>query len=181
MLAAEGGWANVVKRAPQLGGSTDRFELARYIVEHTSVDLDLVDSGGFNATDIAAIWGFYSEQEKGFNSNVADIVNYLKDHGLEYTWRGAIIGGDFDRINDFLENGQDIEERTGYYCEGGYQMTGVQMAFKYGRFAVARYLMVLGGPAVAVAFGTSTFLKGKGGGGSLPYIGEVPLPFPLDE
>jgi len=128
MLAAEGGWANVVK----------------YIVEHTSVDLDLVDSGGFNATDIAAIWGFYSEQEKGFNSNVADIVNYLKDHGLEYTWRGAIIGGDFDRINDFLENGQDIEERTGYYCEGGYQMTGVQMAFKYGRFAVARYLMVLG-------------------------------------
>ena len=25
-----------------------------------------------------------------------------------------MIGGDLDRINEFLENGQDIEERTGY-------------------------------------------------------------------
>ena len=36
-----------------------------------------------------------------------------EDRGLEYTWRGAGIGGDLDRINEFLENGQDIEERTG--------------------------------------------------------------------
>ena len=82
----------------------------------------------------------------GKNSDVADIVNYLKasggigidwdpqqpagsaafpafceDRGLEYTWRGAVIGGDLDRINEFLENGQDIEERTGYliYLDSG--------------------------------------------------------------
>merc|ERR1719291_1256736 len=78
------------------------------------------------------------------NADIADIVNYLKDKGLEYTWRGAIIGGDIDRINDFLQNGQDIEERTGYFCEGGYQLTGVQMATKFGRYSIARYLMVLG-------------------------------------
>ncbi len=39
---------------------------------------------------------------------------FLQDRGLEYTWRGAVIGGDLDRINEFLENGQDIEERTGH-------------------------------------------------------------------
>ena len=39
---------------------------------------------------------------------------FCEDRGLEYTWRGAVIGGDLDRINEFLENGQDIEERTGY-------------------------------------------------------------------
>lgn len=40
--------------------------------------------------------------------------SFCEDRGLEYTWRGAVIGGDLDRINEFLENGQDIEERTGY-------------------------------------------------------------------
>mmetsp|Transcript_58981 Transcript_58981/g.125060 ORF Transcript_58981/g.125060 Transcript_58981/m.125060 type:complete len:223 (-) Transcript_58981:65-733(-) len=128
MLAAESGWASIV----------------RFLVERTDVMLDAVDSGGFNATDIAAMNGFLSWEEKGRNADVADIVNYLKDHGLEYTWRGAIIGGDIDRINEFLENGQDIEERTGYFCEGNYQFTAVQMAVKYGRMSIARYLMVLG-------------------------------------
>jgi hypothetical protein len=128
MFAVQSGWASIV----------------RYLVENTDVALDAVDSGGFNATDIAAMNGFLSWEEKGRNGDVADIVNYLKDHGLEYTWRGAIIGGDVDRINEFLENGQDIEERTGYFCEGNYQFTGVQMAVKYGRMSVARYLMVLG-------------------------------------
>ena len=73
---------------------------------------------------------------------MADIVNFLKDKGLEYTWRGAIIGGDIDRINEFLENGQDIEERSGYFCEGNYQYTAVQMANKYGRTSIARYLLL---------------------------------------
>merc|ERR1711865_400549 len=85
-----------------------------------------------------------SEEERGLNWDVADIVNYLKGKGLEYTWRGAVIGGDIDRINEFLENGQDIEERVGYYCEGNYQMTAVELATKYGRYYVSRYLMVLG-------------------------------------
>mmetsp|Transcript_92972 Transcript_92972/g.259857 ORF Transcript_92972/g.259857 Transcript_92972/m.259857 type:complete len:223 (+) Transcript_92972:72-740(+) len=128
MLAIQGGWLSVVK----------------YLVEQTDIDLEAVDSGGFNAADVAAMYGYLGWEERGFNSDVGDIVNYLKDHGLEYTWRGAIIGGDIDRINEFLENGQDIEERMGYYCEGNYQFTGVQMAVKYGRFAIARYLMVLG-------------------------------------
>mmetsp|Transcript_7456 Transcript_7456/g.18773 ORF Transcript_7456/g.18773 Transcript_7456/m.18773 type:complete len:223 (+) Transcript_7456:75-743(+) len=128
MLAVQSGWASIVK----------------YLVEQTDVDLEATDSGGFNATDIAAMHGYLGWEERGYNSDVADIVNYLKDQGLEYTWRGAIIGGDIDRINEFLENGQDIEERSGYFCEGNYQYTAVQMAVKYGRHAVARYLMVLG-------------------------------------
>ncbi|CAE8734812.1 unnamed protein product [Polarella glacialis] len=128
MLACEGGWAHLV----------------RYIVENTDVDLDSVDSGGFNATDVSAYHGFLSWEDRGRNADVADIVTYLKDKGLEYTWRGAVIGGDVDRINEFLENGQDIEERTGYFCEGNYQYTGFQMAMKFGRMNIARYLMVLG-------------------------------------
>merc|ERR1712087_863924 len=90
------------------------------------------------------MYGYLSPEERGANSDVADIVNYLKDKGSEYTWRGALIGGDLDRINEFLENGQDIEERVGYFVEGNYQMTGVQMAFKYGRYNIGRYLLVLG-------------------------------------
>ncbi|CAE7706369.1 DNA-binding protein RFXANK [Symbiodinium microadriaticum] len=128
MLASEGGWANIV----------------RYLVENTDVEMDAVDSGGFNAADIAALNGYLSWEERGKNADVADIVNYLKDRGLEYTWRGAVIGGDIDRINEFLENGQDIEERTGYYCEGNYQYTAFQMAMKFGRQNVARYLLCLG-------------------------------------
>ncbi|CAE7225835.1 ANKRA2, partial [Symbiodinium pilosum] len=128
MLASEGGWANIV----------------RYLVENTDVDMEAVDSGGFNAADIAALNGYLSWEERGKNADVADIVNYLKDRGLEYSWRGAVIGGDIDRINEFLENGQDIEERTGYYCEGNYQYTAFQMAMKFGRQNVARYLMCLG-------------------------------------
>jgi len=128
MLAAQSGWSSVVA----------------FLVENTDVSLEAVDSGGFNAADIAAMYGFLSTEERGRNGEAADIVNYLKDAGLEYSWRGAIIGGDIDRINEFLENGQDIEERTGYYCEGNYQFTGVQLAIKHGRHAVARYLMVLG-------------------------------------
>merc|ERR1712232_1331259 len=128
MLAAQGGWANIV----------------RYICEHSDVNLELVDSGGFNVCDIAAYNGFLSMEERGQNSEVADIVTYLKERGVEYTWRGALIGGDIDRINEFLENGQDIEERVGYYGEACYQFTGVQLAVKFGRYAVARYLMCLG-------------------------------------
>mmetsp|Transcript_87914 Transcript_87914/g.249164 ORF Transcript_87914/g.249164 Transcript_87914/m.249164 type:complete len:223 (-) Transcript_87914:137-805(-) len=128
MLAAEGGWAVIVK----------------YLADSNDIDLEAVDSGGYNACDIAAMNGYLSYEEKGRNADVCDIVNYLKEKGLEYTWRGAIIGGDIDRINEFLENGQDIEERTGYYCEGNYQFTGVQMATKFGRLNVARYLMTLG-------------------------------------
>jgi ankyrin repeat protein len=128
MLAVEGGWANVV----------------RYLVENTPVDLELVDVGGFNVADVAALNGFLCAEEKGWNADVADIANFLKDHGLEYTWRGAILGGDVDRINEFLQNGQDIEERVGYVCEGDYQFTAFQMAIKYGRMSIARYLLVRG-------------------------------------
>eukprot|EP00747_Dinoflagellata_sp_TGD_P183520 gnl/TRDRNA2_/TRDRNA2_38442_c0_seq1.p1 gnl/TRDRNA2_/TRDRNA2_38442_c0~~gnl/TRDRNA2_/TRDRNA2_38442_c0_seq1.p1 ORF type:complete len:223 (-),score=60.33 gnl/TRDRNA2_/TRDRNA2_38442_c0_seq1:122-790(-) len=127
-LAVEGGWANIV----------------RYLVESTKVQLELTDSGGFNALDTAALCGYISAEERGLNSDVCDIGTYLKNNGLEYTWVGAIIGGDIDRINYYLENGWDIEARSGYYCEGNYQMTGVQMAVKFGRYYVARYLMCLG-------------------------------------
>jgi ankyrin repeat protein len=128
MMATEAGWVHII----------------RFLVENTQVDLELTDSGGYNAADLAAMHGYVSAEEKGRNADVADIVNYLKEHGLEYTWRGAIIGGDIDRINEFLENGQDIEDRTGYPCEGDYQMTGFQTAIKFGRYSVARYLLVLG-------------------------------------
>jgi len=128
MFAIQGGWASIV----------------RYLVESTDVDISLTDSGGFNATDLAAYNGFYSAEERGQHSDICDIVTYLKDRGLEYSWRGALIGGDVDRINEFLENGQDLEERIGYYTEGNYQMTGLQLAVKFGRYAIARYLMCLG-------------------------------------
>lgn len=128
MLAVQGGWANIVQ----------------CLVEESDADLNLVDVGGFNAADLAALNGFVSAEEKGWNADVADIANYLKDHGLEYTWRGAIVGGDIDRINEFVENGQDLEDRVGYFCEGDYQFTGYQLAVKYGRMSIARYLLVLG-------------------------------------
>ena len=62
------------------------------MVENTDVDMEAVDSGGlvlravlvvkrlgFNAADIAALNGYLSWEERGKNSDVADIVNYLKE------------------------------------------------------------------------------------------------------
>merc|ERR1712187_456128 len=125
MLAAEGGWANIVK----------------YLVENGDLDLEAKDSGGHNACDIAAMFGW---TDLGGNGDVANIVQYLKDKGLAHTWGGAIIGYDVDQVNEYLENGQDIEERIGYYCEGAYKFTGFELACKYGRHALARYLLTLG-------------------------------------
>ena len=41
-------------------------------MENTDVDLEAVDSGGFNAADIAALNGYLSWEERGKNSDVAD-------------------------------------------------------------------------------------------------------------
>jgi ankyrin repeat protein len=125
MLACEGGWANIVK----------------YLVESGDIDLEAKDSGGYNAVDVAAMFGYY---DMGVNGDVANIVDYLKSQGLAFTWGGAIIGYDLDQINEYLENGQDIEERIGYYCEGVYKFTGYQLACKYGRHALAKYFLTLG-------------------------------------
>jgi ankyrin repeat protein len=125
MLACEGGWANIVK----------------YLVENGDLDLEAKDSGGYNAVDVAAMFGY---TDLGANGDVANIVQYLKDQGLGFTWGGAIIGNDVDQVNEYLENGQDIEERIGYYNEGAYKHTATQLAAKFGRHALARYLLTLG-------------------------------------
>merc|ERR1712217_338431 len=80
-------------------------------VENGDLDLEAKDSGGYNACDIAAMFGW---TDLGVNGDVANIVQYLKDKGLAHTWGGA------------------------------YKFTAFELACKYGRHALARYLLTLG-------------------------------------
>ena len=36
-----------------------------------------------------------------------DIASYLKSQGMKYTWFGAALAEDIDRLWEFLDNGQD--------------------------------------------------------------------------
>lgn len=108
--------------------------LVKMIVEELGADLEIKEYGGFHALDLAAQYGFDER-----NLPEMDIATYLLDQGSEYSWFGACMGGDIDRINEFLDNGQDIEERGGWF-----NRTGFQFALHAERAYIARYLRVRG-------------------------------------
>merc|ERR1712216_900027 len=69
-----------------------------------------------------------------------DIASYLKSKGMAYTWFGAALAGDVDRLWEFLENGQDVNEIGGHFAHNA-----AQQALDNGNTWTARFLMVKGG------------------------------------
>merc|ERR1712066_1121625 len=113
-------------------------------VEDVKVDLELVDYGGFNALDYAAACHCHHPdtppQLPDGTPAPMDIASYLKSQGMQYTWLGAAMAEDIDRLWEFLENGQDVNERGGHF-----NRNAMEDAEANGGYWTAKFLMVKGG------------------------------------
>lgn len=81
------------------------------LVEEAQVDMQTLDYGGYNALDYAAAchWHHPDRPPMLADGKLApmDIASYLKSQGMKYTWFGAALAEDIDRLWEFLDNGQD--------------------------------------------------------------------------
>ncbi|CAE7264566.1 rlmJ [Symbiodinium necroappetens] len=81
------------------------FHLVKWLVEFEGVDMDgPISRCGFRAIDYAG-----KEQFRWPNEEV-EIADYLRSMGSNYTWWGACFSGDIERIDEYLQNGQDVNE-----------------------------------------------------------------------
>lgn len=120
------------------------FSMIKHLVEEVGMDLAMVDYGGYNAVDYAAACNHHHPDkppmDRAGNPAEMDIASYLKTHGMKYTWFGAALAADIDRLWEFMENGQDVNERGGHF-----NRTALQEAADNGNTYTARFLMVKGG------------------------------------
>lgn len=120
------------------------WTMVQWLVEEAKVDLEVLDYGGYNALDYAAACHCHHPDKPPIlpDGTVApmDIASYLKTMGMQYTWFGAAMAEDIDRLWEYLDNGQDINERGGHFNK-----TAVEEAMDNGGFWTARFLMVKGG------------------------------------
>lgn len=81
------------------------------LVEEARVDMEVLDYGGYNALDYSAAchWHHPDRPPMLGDGKLApmDIASYLKSQGMKYTWFGAALAEDIDRLWEFLDNGQD--------------------------------------------------------------------------
>eukprot|EP00927_Polykrikos_kofoidii_P058128 TRINITY_DN52471_c0_g1_i1.p1 TRINITY_DN52471_c0_g1~~TRINITY_DN52471_c0_g1_i1.p1 ORF type:complete len:227 (+),score=42.80 TRINITY_DN52471_c0_g1_i1:58-738(+) len=120
------------------------WRMLTWLVDEVGVDLEILDYGGYNVLDYAAACHQHHPEKPPLlcDGSLApsDVASYLKSKGMSYTWFGAALGEDIDRIWEFLENGQDVNEKGGHFNK-----TAVQEALDNGNFWTARFLMVKGG------------------------------------
>jgi len=120
MIACEHGWFNLVK----------------WLVEVEQVDMDgPMSRSGFRAIDYAG-----KEQFRWPNEDL-EIADYLKSKGSNYTWWGACFCGDIPRIEEYLENGQDINELNPVF----YNYNAIDCAIFGGNAKAAQFLVARGG------------------------------------
>jgi hypothetical protein len=119
------------------------FPMIQWLVEELQMDLESVDEGGFNALDYAAACHQHHPDKPPFlpDGTLApmDIASYLKSKGLKHSWLGAALAEDIDRIFEFLDHGQDINERGGHF-----NRSAMEEALENGNFWTARLLYVKG-------------------------------------
>eukprot|EP00448_Togula_jolla_P038292 CAMPEP_0170622630 /NCGR_PEP_ID=MMETSP0224-20130122/29237_1 /TAXON_ID=285029 /ORGANISM="Togula jolla, Strain CCCM 725" /LENGTH=210 /DNA_ID=CAMNT_0010948969 /DNA_START=93 /DNA_END=725 /DNA_ORIENTATION=- len=120
------------------------WPMMQWLVEEAGADLEILDYGGYNAMDYAAACHYHHPERPPLlpDGSLApsDIASYLKTRGMRYTWFGAALAEDIDRIWEFLENGQDVDERGGHF-----NRNAVQEALDNGNIFTARFIMVKGG------------------------------------
>eukprot|EP00747_Dinoflagellata_sp_TGD_P164349 gnl/TRDRNA2_/TRDRNA2_184166_c0_seq1.p1 gnl/TRDRNA2_/TRDRNA2_184166_c0~~gnl/TRDRNA2_/TRDRNA2_184166_c0_seq1.p1 ORF type:complete len:229 (+),score=56.03 gnl/TRDRNA2_/TRDRNA2_184166_c0_seq1:79-765(+) len=110
-------------------------ELVGMLVERYEVDMDgPLSRCGFRAIDYAAYHHYR------FPNDVM-IAEYLKSKGSQYTWWGACYGADADRLREYLDNGQDVNEVNPVL----YNYNAVECAVSGGHEKIAQWLMVQGG------------------------------------
>jgi len=81
------------------------FSLVKWLVEIEGADMDgPLSRCGMRAIDYAG-----KEQFRWPNEDM-EIADYMKSMGSDYTWWGACCSGDIPRLEEYLQNGQDINE-----------------------------------------------------------------------
>jgi len=120
------------------------YLMVKWLVEEACIDLELVDYGGFNALDYAAACHQYHPESPpqlpDGSAAPMDIASYLKAQGMKYTWFGAAMAEDIDRIWEFLENGQDVNERGGHF-----NRNAAEEALDNGNYWTSQFIFVKGG------------------------------------
>ncbi|CAK9081821.1 unnamed protein product [Durusdinium trenchii] len=119
------------------------WSMVKWLIEEAGVDMEVLDYGGYNALDYAAAchWHHPDRPPQMPDGKLApmDIASYLKSQGMKYTWFGAALAEDIDRLWEFLDNGQDVNERGGHFNK-----SALEEAADNGGYWTAKFLMVKG-------------------------------------
>jgi len=111
------------------------WDLVQMLTEDFCADLDgPVSRSGMRAVDYAAMQGYRLPNEH-------PIAEYLKSRGSLHTWWGALCAGDFQRVKEYIDNGQDIDEVNPVLWNGN----GIFLATEFGHRRIAQYLLSKGG------------------------------------
>eukprot|EP00405_Crypthecodinium_cohnii_P021220 CAMPEP_0206469038 /NCGR_PEP_ID=MMETSP0324_2-20121206/30015_1 /ASSEMBLY_ACC=CAM_ASM_000836 /TAXON_ID=2866 /ORGANISM="Crypthecodinium cohnii, Strain Seligo" /LENGTH=239 /DNA_ID=CAMNT_0053942667 /DNA_START=36 /DNA_END=755 /DNA_ORIENTATION=- len=111
------------------------WDIIQLLVEEFEADLDgPLSRAGMRAIDYAAAHGFCFPNEH-------PITEYLKSRGSQHTWWGALCAGDFQRVKEFVENGQDLDEVNPVLWNGN----AIFMATEFAQPRIAHYLVSKGG------------------------------------
>jgi len=111
------------------------WDLVQLLVEDFEADLDgPLSRAGLRAIDFAGINGYCLPHEH-------PITEYMKSKGSQHTWWGAVVTGDFLRVKEFVDNGQDIDEVNPVM----WNSNGIFLANEYAQKRIASYLVSKGG------------------------------------
>lgn len=114
------------------------WDLVQLLVEDFEADLDgPLSRAGLRAIDYAGYEGYRFPNEH-------PICEYLKSKGSQHTWWGACCAGDFARVKEYVDNGQDIDEVNPVLWNGN----SVFLAQEFGQARIAQYLLSKGGTVV---------------------------------
>lgn len=121
------------------------WNMIKWLVEEAKVDLEILDYGGYNALDYAAACHWHHPDRPPMVDGKPapmDVASFLKSQGMQHTWFGAALAEDIDRLWEFLENGQDVNERGGHFNK-----SALEEAADNGGYWTAKFLMVKGAQA----------------------------------
>jgi len=111
------------------------WDLIQLLVEEHGADLDgPLSKSGFRAIDFAGYNHFRFPNEH-------PITEYLKSKGSKHTWWGALYAGDFQRVKEYVDHGQDIDEINPVLFNGN----AVYHATMAGQARIAQWLVAKGG------------------------------------
>lgn len=111
------------------------WDLLQLLVEDFDCDLDgPVSRAGMRAIDYAG-----SMNLRFPNDNPC--VDYLKSKGSQHTWWGACQAGDFKRMKEYIDNGQDVNEVNPFL----WNSNGVNICQEHGQARCAQWLITKGG------------------------------------
>jgi len=76
--------------------------------------------------------------------NEQPIVEYLKSKGSQHTWWGALAAGDFKRVKEYVDNGQDVNEINPVLHNGN----AAYVAQEYAQTRIVQWLVTQGAAIV---------------------------------